>query len=68
MKQFVALAFAATLLFHTDARTMLRDAAIEHDLAGVKKSFEAMTLSRSGQAIDFRTAHAVVRDAETPVR
>jgi hypothetical protein len=68
MKQFAALAFAAALLFHTDARAMLRDAAIEHDLSGVKKSFEAMALSRSGQATDLKTARAVVRDAETPVR
>jgi D-arabinose 5-phosphate isomerase GutQ len=68
MKQFLALAFSAALLVHTDTRAMLRDAAMEHDLGGVRKSFEAMILSRSGQATDLRTARAVVRDAETPVR
>jgi hypothetical protein len=68
MKHFAALAFAAALLLHTDARVMLRDAAIEHDLAGVKKSFEAMSRSRNGQAADLRTARAVVRDTETPLR
>ncbi len=68
MKHFLPLAFATTLLFHTDARAMLRDASIEHDLGGVRKSFEAMTLSHSGQAAALRTARAVVRDAEVPVR
>jgi len=43
---------------------MLSDASIDHDLAAVKKSFEAITLSQSGQAIDLRTARGVVRDAE----
>ena len=68
MKQFYPLAFAAALFSHTDARAMLRDASIEHDLGGVKKSFEAITLSRSGQATDLGTAHAAVHDAEAPLR
>lgn len=68
MKRFLPLAFAAALLFHTDARGMLRDASIEHDLGGVKRSFEAMTLSKSGQSTDLRTARAVVQDAEAPLR
>ncbi|QPF90302.1 hypothetical protein [Bradyrhizobium commune] len=68
MKHVLPLAFAAALLFHTDARAMLHDASIEHDLGGVRKSFEAMTLSHSGQAADLRTARAVVRGAETPLR
>jgi hypothetical protein len=46
---------------------MLRD-AIEDDLGGVKKSFEAITLSRSGQATDLGTARAAVHDAEAPLR
>jgi hypothetical protein len=47
---------------------MIRDASIEHNLGGVKKSFEAITLSRSGQATDLGTAHAAVHDAEAPLR
>lgn len=64
MKHLFPLAFAAALFFHTDARAMLRDASIEHDLGGVRKSFEAITLSQSGQATDLRTARAAVRDGE----
>ena len=67
MKQSLALAFAAALLFHTDARAMLRDASIEHDLGSVKKSFEAIALSHSELATDARTARAAVREAETPL-
>lgn len=66
MRHFLPLAFAAALFAHADARAMLRDASIEHDLGGVKKSFEAMTLSHSGQATDLRRARAVVRDEEVP--
>jgi hypothetical protein len=68
MKQFFPLAFAAALFVQTDARAMLRDASIEHDLGGVKKSFEAITFSKNGQATDFRTARAAARAAEAPLR
>lgn len=59
---FLPLAFAAALFVRTDAQTMLRDARIEHDSGGVKKSFEAITLFKSGRATDLRTARAVIRD------
>lgn len=66
MKHLFPLAVAAALLFHTDARAMLHDASIDHDLGGVKKSFEIMLHSHSGQATDLGTARAVVRDQEPP--
>lgn len=66
MKHLFALAVAAALLFHTDARAMLRDASIDHDLGGIKKSFETMLRSHSGRAIDLGTARAVVRGQDAP--
>ncbi|WP_369726058.1 hypothetical protein AB8Z38_16055 [Bradyrhizobium sp. LLZ17] len=68
MKHFLPLVLVAAVFSHADARAMLRDASIEHDLSRVRKTFEAITLSQSGQAADLRTARAVVRDAETPPR
>jgi len=66
MKHLLSLAFLVALLFHTDARAMLRDASIDHDLGEIKKSFEAMTLSQSDRAADLKAAHAAVRGAEAP--
>lgn len=66
MKHLFPLAVAAALLFHTDARAMLHDASIDHDLGGVKKSFEVMLRSHSGRATDLGTARAVVRGQEAP--
>lgn len=42
MKRFFCLAVVAALLIHTDARAMLRDASIDHDLDRIKKSFELL--------------------------
>lgn len=66
MKHLFPLAVAAALLFHADARAMLHDASIDHDLGGVKKSFEAMLRSHNGRATDLGTARAVVRGQEAP--
>jgi hypothetical protein len=41
-----------------DAVETARAASIKHDLGGVKKSFEAITFSKSGQATDFRTGRS----------
>lgn len=64
MKHLFSLAVATALLFHTDARAMLRDASIDHDLGGAKRSFEVMLRSQSSEAADLATARAVVREQE----
>jgi len=66
MKIISQLAITATLLIHTDAFVMVRDASINHDLGGVKEQFKAMLRSHKGQATDRANAVAAVRDAEVP--
>jgi hypothetical protein len=66
MKIISQVAVAVTLLIHTDALVMVRDASINHDLGGVREQFKAMLRSHEGQATDRANAVAAVRDAEVP--
>jgi hypothetical protein len=66
MKMISQLAIAVTLLVHTDAFVMVRDASINHDLGGVREQFKAMLRSQEGQATDRANAVAATRDAEAP--